>query len=291
MSSPQKNPPPKGPHVITYRATLDVPRELVEYLATLLRAHRRVLGTRKGTRILTPWRQAVFGLAWFRNRGVDIPQLGAGFGLSRATSYRRHDEVLAVLSAQAPDLTDALTRVEAEGWSHVILDGKVVDSDRHAQKTVSRKGDIIDAWYSGKTHDFGGNIQAVMRPDGFPIWTSDVEPGSVHDLTTAREHALGPLYAAASRGLPTLADAGYEGAGQGIFCPIKKPADGHHLHIDNRTYNMLLRSMRCLGERGFALLSQRWRVLQGVTQPPRKIGDIARAALVLTHFEHGYIPW
>jgi hypothetical protein len=275
--------------VIAYRAMLDVPRELVSYLAGLLRAHRRVLGTRKGTRLLTPWRQAVFGLVWFRNRGVDIPQLGAGFGLSRATSYRYHDEVLAVLSAQAPDLTEILERVEREGWSHVILDGKVVDSDRCAQKTVSKKGETIDAWYSGKTHDFGGNIQAVMRPDGFPMWVSEVEPGSVHDLTVARQHALGPLYAAATRGLSTLADPGYEGAGHGVHTPVKKPSDGQELHINNRTYNMLLRSMRCIGERGFALLTQRWRVLQGVTMPPNRIGDIARAALVLTHFEHGYL--
>jgi hypothetical protein len=27
----------------------------------------------------------------------------------------------------------------------------------------------IDAWYSGKTHDFRGNIQAAMRTDSFPI--------------------------------------------------------------------------------------------------------------------------
>jgi len=242
--------------VITYRATLDVPRELVAYVAGLLRARRKALGTRRGTRTLTPSRQAVFGLVWFRNRGVDIPQLGAGFGISRATSYRYH--------------------------------GKVVASDRCAEKTVSKKGKTIDAFYSGKTHDFGGNVQALMRPDGFPIWISNVAPGSVHDLRVAQAEALGALYAAAARGLPTLADSGYEGAGHGVYTPVKKPADGHHLHIDNRAFNMLLRSMRCLGERGFALLTQRWRVLQGVTTPPRKIGDIAKAALVLTHFEHGY---
>lgn len=275
--------------MITYRAILDVPRELVAYVSVLLRAHRRALGTRKGTRILTTWRQAVFGLVWFRNRGVDIPQLGAGFGLSRATSYRYRDEVVAVLSVQAPDLTEALYRVADEGWSYVVLDGKVVDSNRCAQKTTSKKGETIDAWYSGKTHDFGGNFQAVMRPDGFPVWVSDVEPGSVHDLRVAREHALGALYAAAARGLPTLADPGYEGAGHGVFTPFKQPADGRQLHVDNRAYNSLLRSMRCIGERGFALLTQRWRVLQGVTIPPRRIGDVAAAALVLTHFEHGYL--
>jgi hypothetical protein len=46
---------------------------------------------------------------------------------------------------------------------------------------------------------------------------------------------------------------------------------------------------RRLGERGFALLTGRRRTLQHITASPRKIGDIARAALILTHFEHGYI--
>jgi hypothetical protein len=31
------------------------------------------------------------------------------------------------------------------------------------------------------------------------------------------------------------------------------------------------------------------RVLQHVTACPRKIGDIANAALILTHFEHRYL--
>jgi hypothetical protein len=44
-----------------------------------------------------------------------------------------------------------------------------------------------------------------------------------------------------------------------------------------------------LTDRGFALLTGRWRTLRHITASPSKIGDIARAALVLTHFEHGYI--
>lgn len=108
-----------------------------------------------------------------------------------------------MLAAQAPDLTEALQRVQAEGWAFVILDGKVVDTDRCTETKISKNGKVIDAWYAGKTHDFGGNVQAVMRPDGLPIWVSQVEPGSAHDLTAAREHALGALYAAAARGLPT----------------------------------------------------------------------------------------
>ncbi len=41
--------------------------------------------------------------------------------------------------------------------------------------------------------------------------------------------------------------------------------------------------------RGFALLTGSWRALQHATVSSSKIRDIARAALVLTHFEHGYI--
>jgi hypothetical protein len=51
----------------------------------------------------------------------------------------------------------------------------------------------------------------------------------------------------------------------------------------------VLRSLRCLGERGFAELTQRWRILQHVTASPSKISDVARARLVVMHFENGHI--
>jgi hypothetical protein len=109
----------------------------------------------------------------------------------------------------------------------------------------------------------------------------------VPEHTAARACLLGALYAVAANGLPTLADNGYDGAGIGVLTPIKTPAGGQTLSTDNRTYNRLLRGLRALGERGFALLKGRWRILQHTTASPRKIGDITRAALVLTHFEHG----
>ena len=46
----------------------------------------------------------------------------------------------------------------------MILDGKIVAADRCHVKTVSRKGREIDLWYSGKTKDFGGNIQGLFYP-------------------------------------------------------------------------------------------------------------------------------
>jgi hypothetical protein len=71
--------------VIAYRATLDVPRELVRFVAGLLRAERRRSGTRRDTRI------------------------------SRATAYRYLDEGIAVLATRALDLREALDRAKTDG--------------------------------------------------------------------------------------------------------------------------------------------------------------------------------
>jgi hypothetical protein len=273
--------------VIAYRAMLDVPRALAQYLGRLLNAERRARGTRRRSRALTCFRQAVFGLRWFRE-DRDVSALARDCGISRATGYRYLDEVIEVLAAQAPDLHEALQRAKDNGLTYLVLDGKLFPCDRLGEQTTSVKGEQIDAWYSGKHREQGGNVQALMEPDGFPLWVSEVEPGSTHDITAAREHVLGALYWAYTHlDLPTLADGGYTGAGIGVHTPIKQPAGDQVLDVDNRTYNALLRGLRCLGERAFALLVGRWRALRHITTSPRKIGTIVNAALVLTHFEHG----
>ncbi len=279
----------EGLHVIAYRAMLDVSRELAEYLSGLLQVERARRGTRKGSRALTCFRHAVLVLRWFREGG-DITALARDHGVSRATGYRYLDEAIGVLAAQAPDLHRALARAADDGSAYVVLDGKVFAADRCGEKSISVKGAEIDAWYSGKAHTQGGNIQALSAPGGLPLWLSEVEPGSTHDLTAAREHVLGGLYWAASQlELPTLADGGYDGAGIGVYTPVKQPPGNQVLDTDNRAYNALLRGLRSIGERGFALLTGRWRTLQRITASPRKIGTIAQAALVLTHYEHGMI--
>ncbi|MDP9866028.1 MULTISPECIES: transposase family protein [Streptosporangium] len=75
----------------------------------------------------------------------------------------------------------------------------------------------------------------------------------------------------------------------GILIPTDRCAE-QTLSLDNHTYNRLLRALRCLGKNGFALLKGRWRTLQHITVSPSQISDIARTALVLTHFEHGHLP-
>jgi hypothetical protein len=108
-------------------------------------------------------------------------------------AYRYLKEVIAVLANEAPDLHEALERARDEGLSHVILDGTIIPADRCRAKTLSIRGEAIDLWYSGKAHCHGGNIQAVIAPGGFPLWVSDAEPGSLHDITAARIHALPAL--------------------------------------------------------------------------------------------------
>ena len=137
--------------MIAYRATLDVPRELAQFVAKLLLAERRRRGTPRGSRALSCFGQAVVGLRWFRDR-TSPDALARDHGISRATAYRYLDEVITVLAEQAPDLAEALERAKDEGFSHVILDGKVIPADRCKEPTVSVKGEVIDLWYSGKAH-------------------------------------------------------------------------------------------------------------------------------------------
>ena len=59
--------------MVSYRVMLDVPRDVILFVSGLLAAHRREIGTRKGTRRLGCYRQALFGLI--------ISSLGTGFGL------------------------------------------------------------------------------------------------------------------------------------------------------------------------------------------------------------------
>ena len=274
--------------MITCRATLDVPMELLRFVTRLLILERRRRCTPAGSRALTCREQAVMVLRRFRDR-TRVEQLGRDHGISRATAYRYVDEGTEVLAARAPDLHEALERAREEGTPFVILDGKLFSTDRLDEQVTSVKGEAIDAWYSGKHHRPGGNVQAVIRPDGLPLWASQAEPGHVHDITAARVHALPALYRAAALGMPTLADSGYEGAGIGIHVPVKSPGGSQELAPDTRARNSLLRGLRFQGERGFALLTQRWRLLQHTTASPRQLTQIVRAALVLTQFEHKYI--
>jgi len=265
--------------VIAYSATLDVPADTATLLVELLAAERLRRGTGIGARAASCWTQAVLVLRWFRE-DIGMRTLARDAGVSPATGYRYLHEGIDVLAAQAPDLHQTLEQGKAAGWTHVVLDGTLIPTDRCRTKNPDTGHDL---WFSGKHRAHGGNVQVVCDPDGFPVAVSDVEPGSTHDLTAARATGfLGALYAAASLlGLPALADKGYDGAGAGIATPTK----GRGLHSDNATRNELIACLRAQGERGIALLKTRWKALNRIRLCPRRIGAIAAAALVLTTAE------
>jgi len=279
--------------VITYRATLDVHPGLVRFLARLLAAERRRRRTPANSRKLNCRQQAVLALRWFRDR-TRKEALARDHRVSRATAYRYLDEAVDVLAARAPDLASALERALADGVPYVILDGKVFTTDACAGTTQSARGGEISLWYSGRKRAYGANVQAVTGPGGLPLWTGPAQPGSVSDTGAARTAVLPLLYRAAARGLPALADGGYQGAGIGVHTPVKKSKQKRgtaprELDAGQLTRNLLLRGLRCQGERGFALLARRWAVLQHVTASPSRVTEIVRAALVLTQWEHKYL--
>jgi DDE superfamily endonuclease len=168
--------------VITYSATLDVPAETATLLTELLVAERRRRGTGVGTRAASCSAQAILVLRWFRE-DANMKILAADTRISPATGYRYLHEGIDVLAAQAPDLHDVLERGKAAGWTHVTLDGTLIDTDRCRTKNPDTGHDL---WFSGKHRAHGGNVQIVSDPDGHPVAVSDVEPGCTHDLAAAR---------------------------------------------------------------------------------------------------------
>ena len=89
--------------MLSYRVILDVPLPLVRVRVRAcwpLTAARSAPGTEP--RALSCWKQAVFALAWFRDR-PDIRAAGRrASGSPQATAYRYKDEAIEVLAAKAP---------------------------------------------------------------------------------------------------------------------------------------------------------------------------------------------
>jgi hypothetical protein len=265
---------------VSHRASLDVSAPVLRAVTGWIARHRRRPGSRPAQRAGTVHTQVVLVLRWLRHR-LDLRTLAADAGISIATGYRYLHEALDVIAAHAPDLGDVLARARTADLPFVCLDGTLVPTDRVAAR--AERGH--HRWYSGKHRAFGGSVQVLADPTGFPLWVSAVCPGSTHDLTAARQLVLPTLYPHAARGLPVLADKGYTGAGLGVHVPVKHQPDGR-LHVDNRTYNHLITALRAPTERANALLG-RWRALDRVTVCPQRIGAIAAAALVLTSLDRG----
>lgn len=268
---------------VTYQAVLDVSEDSVVFLSALLHQERIRRGTRRDTRALSTYRQAVLVLRWFLD-DARMTALARDNAISSSTAYAYRDEGIAVLAARRPGLHGALLAAKAAGHTHVILDGTLIATDRSLAPGPTPG---VDLWWSGKHKHHGGNIQVVSAPDGWPLWTSNVRPGREHDTTAARADPdlLQAIRDWVADGALALADLGYEGEPATFKLPIKK-TPGADLTIDQQSYNAVHGALRCLGERANALLKTTYKALRRYRGCPWRLGDIVAAALVLLHHEH-----
>jgi len=265
--------------MITYRATLDVPEEVVHTIAGWLRAWRAQNDVRPWQRAASCYVQAVMFCRWVKD-GTKPHLLARDANLSQATAYRYVHQALEVVAEHAPDLAAAIAKAKDADEPFLLLDGTLVPTNRVAQ-TNPETG--YDLWYSGKHHKHGANTQVLADHTGYPLYVSPAEPGSTHDITAARTHVLPALYPIAAAGTPVLADKGYTGAGAGILVPVKGRPDT--LDPDTRCRNQLLTSLRGVGERANALLKG-YKVLDKVTFSPEHITAIVAAVLVFVHMTY-----
>jgi hypothetical protein len=276
----QKDPAPKMS--VTYTATLPVREETVAFLADLLAAERLRRGTRAGTRSLTCHDQAVLILRWFCD-GTRLCQLAGDNTIAESTAYDYLHEGIDALAGQAPGLHGALLAAKAAGYTHVNIDGTLIETDR-----VSTPGPTegVDLWWSKKHHNHGGNIQVITAPDGWPIWTSRVRPGREHDTSALRAHTeVLPTLAEIGADLRTLGDLGYEGEAATITVAFKKPKHADLTGVQ-KILNKAHNGLRAIGERGNALLKMTFKALRNVSLDPWRIGAIVAAALVLLHTDN-----
>jgi hypothetical protein len=261
---------------------LPVRDHTADFLAGLLDTERAKRGTRAGTRSLTCRQQAILVLRWFLD-GARLSQLARDNKISKSTAYDYLHEGIDALAARAPSLRNALLAAKMAGYTHVIIDGTLIETDRVAARGPTTG---VDLWWSGKHHQHGGNVQVVSVPDGWPIWTSPVRPGREHDTTAARTHEeILPALVEAIDDLRSLGDLGYQGESDTIVIGFKKPKDSQLTTIEQQ-FNKAHNGLRAIGERANALLKMTFKALRNISLDPWRIGAIAAAALVLLHIDH-----
>jgi hypothetical protein len=143
---------------VTYTATLTVREETVLFVSRLLHAERSRRGTRTGSRALSCFKQAILVIRWFLD-GTRVSQLAIDNAIGKSTVYDYLHEGIGVLAAHAPSLEAA----KMAGYSHVNIDGTVIETDR-CRTPGPTPG--VDLWWSAKSDNHGGNIQGITARMG-----------------------------------------------------------------------------------------------------------------------------
>ncbi|KQB85478.1 Transposase DDE domain protein [Corynebacterium oculi] len=133
--------------------------------------------------------------------------LAVTFDISQPTVSRilTHDVPLLahLVSVWIPTWNDIM-----DTYGFLIVDGALITcTNTHTRKDL----------YSGKHHTTGYNLQIACDVDGHLVWTSNPQPGSMHD--TAALRASG--FITHTHNMRIMADKGY--IGLGFITPMKKP--------------------------------------------------------------------
>jgi hypothetical protein len=253
--------------MLFYRAAVDLSRATLNYVAGLIRRHRKAIGS--AWRLLNAGQQALLVLVHLR-KGEIFAELGAGFQVSTSTAWRYVEEVVALLSARSPKLTAALRKAKKDRLHLLVLDGTLIVCDRVAADRP---------YYSAKHRCHGMNIQVISGPDGTILWTSGAMPGRTHDLTAAR--VWGIPRELDNAGIITLADKAYQGAEASL---VITPYKGRNKPESQKQANRSHAKLRGPGERANAQLKS-WKLLRKLRCSPSKAGHLVKAIAVLQNYE------
>jgi hypothetical protein len=247
--------------MLFYRAALPLSSRTLTFVSGLIRRHRISIGS--SWRKLNPGQQALLVLAYLR-KGETFAELAAGFAVGTTTAWRYVQETVALLTAGAPKLRQAVRAAKKAGSAYVVLDGTLIPVDRVAADRP---------FYSGKHKKHGMNLQVIASPDGDILWVSGALPGSVHDKKA--EWIWGVLAELEAAGLVTLADKGYQGSTY-----AKLPYRGKNKPESQKEANRSHARLRAPGERANAQLKS-WRILRKLRCCPWRAGQLAKAIHVL----------
>ena len=229
-----------------YQCALPLSSNTVNYVADLLRAHLKAIGSRWRSR--SAGQIAVLVLAVLRHdqRAAD---LAGGNAVSATTIRRWCDEVIALLAAKAPRLDRALKKITRAGGEVVLLDGTLIRTRRRAGK-ANRKN------YSGKHKSHGLLFLALTDERGNLIWISSARRGAASEIKTARHDKICQHLRTA--GLGALADLGFVGLGTDRDDPVvitgAKRTRKKKLTADQNAANQIIAAARAPVEHGFAAL-------------------------------------
>jgi hypothetical protein len=149
--------------MLFYRAALPLSRQMLSFVAGVIRRHRASIGSL--WRKLSPRQQALLVLLVLARlrKGESFSQVAAGFELGTATAWRYVTETVALLAARAPKLRAAVRVATRAGLLVVVFDGTLVRTDRVAADRP---------FFSGKHHCHGMNLQVIAGPAGQLLWVS-----------------------------------------------------------------------------------------------------------------------